>query len=217
MKCRAVIFDLDGTLLDTLEDLADATNAALAVKGFPVHPLESYRYFVGSGAHVLCEMVLPAEYRTPENVSALARELQVQYAPRQFNKTCPYDGIADLLAFLEARKIPKAVLSNKPHAATVPIIDHYFSSFTFAAVFGARDGISRKPAPDAAREIAQLMHLECSDIMFMGDTDIDIKTGCAAGMFPAGVLWGFRTADELTKAGASALFTSPKDAYDFFG
>ena len=211
ISCKAVIFDLDGTLLDTLEDLADSTNAALAELGLPGHPLEAYKYFVGNGLEVLVRRAMRQE---PLDEARLARGIQLtrrEYAVRWAEKSRPYPGIPDLLDGLAGRGIPMAVLSNKPDEFTQACVSRLLSAWHFQAVQGATRELPRKPDPCGALAIAARVGVAPDKILYLGDTNTDMQTAAAAGMFPVGALWGFRTAEELLASGAAALVKTPLD------
>ena len=215
-RCRAVLFDLDGTLLDTLEDLAGSTNRCLAHLGLPVHPVDAYRHFVGDGLANLALRTLPADHRDPATVESLKQLFNREYHEHWADKTHPYEGIAGLLDALSARGIPMAILSNKPHAFTAAMVEHFFRSWRFAAVFGARDSHPRKPDPAAALEICTEMGLAPERLLYAGDTRTDMQTARNSGMFAVGVLWGFRSRAELVESGAQALVASPAELLAFF-
>ena len=215
-KLRGILFDMDGTLLDTLEDLADSANHSLARFGLPVHPVEAYRYFVGDGIENLARRVLPEDRRDPQTVGEVAEAVSREYAERWADKTRPYPGIPELLDALSAQKVPMAILSNKPHAFTLAIAEHYFRRWTFAAVFGARDTHPRKPDPSAALEISAAFGLRPAQVLYAGDTNTDMQTARNAGMFPVGVLWGFRDRQELLTSGALSLASRPADLLRYF-
>ena len=209
-QLAGVLFDLDGTLLDTLEDLADSTNRCLASLGFPGHPVQAYRYFVGDGLSNLARRTLPAERREdPASIQALQDLFNQDYREHWADKTRPYEGIAALLDGLAARGRPMAVLSNKPHAFTVEMVRHFFGSWRFAAVFGARESHPRKPDPAAALEAGEQMGLAPAQVLYAGDTPTDMQTARNAGMFAVGVLWGFRPREELEQGGAQAVASRP--------
>lgn len=211
MQHAAVVFDMDGTLLDTLEDLADSMNAVLAGRGFPVHPLAAYKLFVGLGIRKLVEQALPAGVRGPDLLNDCLEEMIRVYGQRWDNKTRLYPGIAELLSELVARENALAVLSNKDHAFTCLMAERYLSSWHFTAVLGARDGIPRKPDPAGALEIGERMGLPPQRILYVGDTGTDMRTARAAGMTAVGVLWGFRDEAELTANGAQAIIQAPAE------
>ena len=215
-KRAGVLFDLDGTLLDTLEDLADSTNRCLARLGLPGLPTQSYRYFVGDGLANLARRVLPAERRDEATVEALKELFNRDYDGHWADKTRPYDGIAELLDELAARGRPMAILSNKPHAFTQAMVGHFFRPWSFTGVFGARESHPRKPDPAAALEICAGMGLEAAEMLYAGDTRTDMQTARNAGMFAVGVLWGFRPREELVDNGAQALVAAPQELAAFF-
>jgi len=216
MPYKAVIFDLDGTLLDTIEDLADSMNFVLESAGFRGYPAEDYKYFVGSGMRHLITRVLPEHVQTEENIEYFQAKIEEEYRKRSNIRTKPYKGIPELLKGLEASGIPMSVLSNKPHDLTVLTINEYFPGHRFAAILGARPDVPKKPDPASALGIASILNLPPSEIVYLGDTGIDMMTSKAAGMFAVGALWGFRTADELVENGADALIEKPEDLLGFF-
>jgi phosphoglycolate phosphatase len=211
MNIQAVIFDLDGTLLDTLEDLADSVNAVLADQGFPVHPVESYRYFVGDGAAVLISRVLPEAQRDAAIQKTCLRRFREEYAVRWKNKTLPYDGVLPMLVKMQKLGMKLAVLSNKPHDATELCVRELLPGIRFDAVVGQVDGRPKKPDPAGALAIAEQLGVLPQEVLYLGDTATDMKTAVSAGMYPVGVLWGFRTAGELQTHGARTLIARPED------
>lgn len=214
MRYQAAIFDLDGTLLDTLEDLADSMNRALAERGFPERPVDAYRYFVGDGMMNLARRASPPG--TGDDVAAeLVEAMADIYGNNWAVKTKPYAGIPAMLEECKRRGLGLAVLSNKPDAFTQVMIRHYFPENTFAQVFGARDAVPRKPDPAGALEIAQNLGLPPSAFLYFGDTNTDMRTGLAAGMFTVGVTWGFRPVEELRGAGAQAIIDRPEEIIGF--
>jgi len=215
VKGKGIIFDLDGTLLDTLHDLGEAMNAVLREHGIPEHSLEMYRTFVGEGIENLVRRVLPEEQRDEEVlVNMLVEKMRVEYRQRYLNHSSIYPGVPEMLDELESRGLPKAILSNKPHFLTVPMSKKMLNSWSFADVRGASPESPRKPDPAVALEIAGKMQIEPAEIIFVGDSDIDMQTARSAGMYGAGVLWGFRDAAELKRAGAQSLLTSPLELLD---
>ena len=218
MKVRAAIFDLDGTLLDTIEDLTDSMNAALSALGFPGRTIDENKSLVGDGLSTFIKRALPETQRdNPESAKRLLETMRAEYRLRCAVKTRPYPGIPEMLDELAAQKIPLAVLSNKPQASTLTIIGHYFPNTDFRAVFGARENVPIKPDPTGALEIAALIGLPPGEILYLGDTNTDMQTATAAGMFGVGAVWGFRTAAELLASGAKALADRPADVLKFFG
>jgi phosphoglycolate phosphatase len=212
MPLSAVIFDLDGTLLDTIEDLTDSMNAALVRMGHPARTIAECKLLVGDGLETFVRRVLPSSAADDPRERARLRDLmRTEYGDRSVAKTRPYPGVPDLLDALAARNIPAAVLSNKPHDSTLAVCAHYFSRWSFRAIFGARDGRPVKPDPAGALEIARILGLDPAEIAYVGDTNTDMQTATAAGMFGVGALWGFRTAEELSANGAKALIEAPLD------
>jgi phosphoglycolate phosphatase len=211
-RIRAVCFDLDGTLLDTLADLADSMNTALASFGFAPHPPEAYRFLVGDGVDVLARRVLPPEQRDEEAPwKALVAAMRAEYALRWRDRTRPYPGIPELLAEVSGRGLAMAVLSNKPDDFTKAQVSHFFPDLPFAQVAGARPDEPKKPDPAAALHIAEALGLPPDRWLYLGDTDTDMKTAVGAGMTPCGACWGFRSSGELRAAGARHLLEAPAD------
>jgi phosphoglycolate phosphatase len=217
MPYKAVLFDLDGTLLDTLEDLADAMNRVLAGKGLPTHALDAYRYFIGDGAAMLVTRVLPEEARNEELIQTCLAEFRQDYGENWRVKTTAYDGVREMLDALAARGLPMTVLSNKPHRLTVRYVSELLADWNFDVVLGLRDGVPRKPHPAGALEVAERLSIAPVDFLFLGDTAGDMKTAVAAGMYPVGVRWGFRPAEELREGGAQALIAQPMEVLELLG
>jgi len=211
MPIRAVLFDLDGTLVDSLEDIGDSMNTALSEMGLPNHSSSSYRGFVGDGVRVLAQRALPVGRRDDVTVDACVARMVAIYGARFDEKTRPYDGVPPLLDELRRRGLGLAVLSNKPHDLTVALVARLLGRWSFDPVFGERAGVPRKPDPSAALEVAGLLGLVPGEILYLGDTPIDMKTARAAGMPVLGVSWGFRDAAELIATGASAVVGHPLD------
>jgi phosphoglycolate phosphatase len=214
---KAVLFDLDGTLLDTLDDLADSMNEVLASHGWAVHPVDGYRYFVGDGFENLVRRTVPFELKGDEKtVQGCVAEAHAAYERRWNAKTGPYPGVTDLLDRLAAKGVPLAILSNKPHDFVKKIVTHYLGKWSFIAVQGAKAGTPRKPDPTAALEISRNLAVPAGSFLYLGDTNTDMKTALAAGMFAVGVLWGFRTEQELRDSGAEGLVKHPLDVLAYF-
>jgi phosphoglycolate phosphatase len=211
MTYKAIIFDLDGTLLNTLEDLGNAMNRTLKQEGFPVHAIDAYRYFVGNGAVMLVKRALPETHRDDETIQRCLTLFRKDYRQHWNIKTRPYSGIPAMLDALTARDMKMAVLSNKPDADTKRCVDELLPNWSFELVLGQRKGIPLKPDPTGALEIARYVQLSPSDILYLGDTSVDMQTAIAARMFPAGALWGFRPREELQQSGAQALLQQPMD------
>jgi phosphoglycolate phosphatase len=217
MNLRAALFDLDGTLLDTIEDLTDSMNAALSSMGFPVLTVDACKTLVGDGLSIFIRRALPEAARgDAESVRRLQETMRAEYRMRCAVKTRPYPGIREMLNGLAARGIPMAVLSNKPHVATLSVVGHYFPDVAFRAVLGARENVPIKPDPAGALEIAALLDVPPEEILYLGDTNTDMQTAVAAGFFGVGALWGFRTAAELRGSGARALAERPEDILEWF-
>jgi phosphoglycolate phosphatase len=211
MKHKAILFDLDGTLLDTIEDIADSMNQVLSRFGFSGHDIEAYKTFVGDGVESMVRRVLPVESLDDDLVARCVAAMREEYGRRWDKKTRPYPGIPDLLDSLLLREIPMAILSNKPDDFSQLVVAKQLPQWPFKVVLGARPAVPKKPDPAAALEIAGIMHLSPDRFLYLGDTSTDMKTAVAAGMFPLGALWGFRTAQELTAHGAQALLERPLD------
>jgi len=214
MSHRAVLFDLDGTLLDTLEDLADSTNAAVGRLGFPPHKLAAYKYFVGDGIVNLARRALPEAHRDEGTVARCVALIREIYADHWADKTRPYPGIPELLDALAERRVPMAVVSNKPHDFTKLCVARLLPRWRFEAVVGVSDSVPPKPDPKGALGVAAKLELWPAHILYVGDTNTDMKTAHAAGMYPVGVLWGFRPADELKASGAKVLIGKPAQLLD---
>ena len=211
---KAVIFDLDGTLINSLQDIADSMNRVLAAKGFPTHDYESYRYFIGRGLKNLVGRTLSEEQRTEETINGLYTDLQNDYEKNCLQKTVLYNGIPALLDALAERHLTLAILSNKADEFTKKIAKELMSPWPFAKIIGSKEGIPRKPDPTGALMLSQSLDLLPSEILYVGDTSVDMKTAIAAGMFPVGVTWGFRTREELLESGAKAIIDKPEELLD---
>jgi phosphoglycolate phosphatase len=216
VKFEAVLFDLDGTLLNTLEDLGSSMNTVLKRGGFPTHALSAYRYFVGEGIALLAQRSLPATHRNDTTVAACVAAMSEEYAAHCTEATKPYPGILDMLETLAALKIRIAVLSNKPHHMTKLLVKHYFPSVSFDIVNGARPSVARKPDPAGALEIAGRFNMEPANMVYLGDSKTDMETATAAGMFPVGALWGFRDELELRQYGAKKVIAEPMELLKLF-
>ncbi len=199
-----VIFDLDGTLADSLADIASAMNRTLAAQGFPVHPVSAYRTFVGEGVRKLVERALPPGAEAMRE--AFVAAYQADYAEHLLDETRLFPGIARVLDALQSARVPVAVLSNKPDGPTRQLVDALCSQWEFRAVFGERPGVPRKPDPASALALADALAAPPESVAFVGDTGVDILTARAASMRPVGVLWGFRP-QEVLATGAEAADT----------
>jgi len=212
---KAVLFDLDGTLLDTIDDLAEAMNQALAACGYPAHTAEECKYFVGDGVANFALRAMPAERRSDPAAVARVRQLyRSAYSKNWADRTRPYEGVPQLLDELDARGVAAAVCSNKPDDFVQLVVRKLLPRWRFAAVVGHREGNKHKPDPAVALEITRRLDLPPEQFLYVGDTGTDMKTAVAAGMFPVGALWGFRTAEELTANGAKVLIAEPLELLD---
>ncbi len=216
MSWRAIVFDLDGTLIDTLDDVADATNRVLTAHGYPAHPADAYRYFLGDGARALVQRALPETARTPATIETCLAAFREDYGINWCVKTRPYPGIPELLDGLVARGMKISVLSNKPHQNVVDLVATLLGGWQFDQVLGQREGVPTKPNPTSALNLAQALQVVPAQVVFLGDSGVDMTTAVAAGMYPAGALWGFREADELLAAGAQVLLPDPQAVLDLF-
>lgn len=194
---KLVIFDLDGTLLNTIADLAQSTNHALAALGYPTHKEEAYHLMVGNGINKLFERALPEGAKTEENVLRVRKEFVPYYDLHNADKSRPYPGIPQLLEELQARGIQLAVASNKYQAATVKLIAHYFPNIRFTAVFGQREGVNVKPDPTVVYDILEIAKVAKEEVLYVGDSGVDMQTAINAGVTSCGVTWGFRPRTEL--------------------
>jgi phosphoglycolate phosphatase len=217
MPYQAVIFDLDGTLLDTLEDLGEAVNRVLSAWGFPVHPIDAFRFFIGDGVAKLIERALPEDKRDAETLRSCLEAFRADYDRHWNIKTRPYHGIGALLDELTARGLKQAILSNKPHEFTGLCVRELLPKWSFDAVIGQREGVPMKPDPAGALEIARTLGTPPEDFLYLGDTAVDIRTAIAAGMTPVGALWGFRPAKELRESGATILIEQPLEILKLLG
>ncbi|HEX5745232.1 MAG TPA: HAD family hydrolase [Archangium sp.] len=203
MYPRAALFDLDGTLLDSLHDIGAAMNHALVTHGLPVHPLADYRRFVGEGVRVLVARAVPPGHEDIHE--AVMAAYKAFYAEHLLDHTRPYPGVREVLARLRGEGVKLAVLSNKPDAATRQLVAALLPDVRFGAIYGERVGVPRKPDPTSALGIASELGVAPGDCAFIGDTAVDMETARAAGMYSVGVTWGFRGVEELQAHGARAL------------
>ncbi|MCF8055185.1 MAG: HAD family hydrolase [Desulfocapsa sp.] len=215
MQYKGIIFDLDGTLLDTLEDLADAANATLRYFGFPVHPVDSYRYFVGEGLKTLTRRIIPDSSADDAALNEYMRKFGEIYSRTWNAHTVPYAGIREMIAALSAAGLQLAVLSNKPHEFAKICVKEFFPENPFAFVFGQREGVAKKPDPASALELAEKMGLLVNEILYIGDTAIDMQTGNSAGMKTIGVEWGFRERAELEENKAWRIVSTPVEVVSY--
>ena len=194
---KLVIFDLDGTLLNTIADLAQSTNHALSRLGYPTHEVDKYNFMVGNGINKLFERALSEGEKSEENVLRVRNEFIPYYDVHNADESRPYPGIPDLLKQLQEKGIQVAVASNKYQAATEKLIRHYFPEIRFVAVFGQREGIKVKPDPTIVEDILQITSVEKKDVLYVGDSGVDMQTALNAGVTACGVTYGFRPRAEL--------------------
>lgn len=205
---HAVIFDLDGTLLNTLGDLRAATNHALEVRGLPPHSMEEIRQFIGNGIRLLIRRAMPEG--TPEaEIDAALDDFKAYYAAHIHDRTVPYDGISQLLTALRKRGIQVAVLSNKIDSASQQLIEYFFPGKT-DVVFGEHVGVPRKPDPTSCRMVMQQLGVQPEQVLYVGDSGTDMQTAKNAGLYAVGVTWGFRSKEVLLKYGADVLVHRPE-------
>ena len=205
---HAVIFDLDGTLLNTLGDLRAATNHALEVRGLPPHSMEEIRQFIGNGIRLLICRAMPEG--TPEaEIDAALDDFKAYYAAHIHDRTVPYDGIPQLLTALRKRGIKVAVLSNKIDSASQQLIEYFFPGKT-DVVFGEHVGVPRKPDPTSCRMVIQQLGVQPEQVLYVGDSGTDMQTAKNAGLYAVGVTWGFRSKEVLLKYGADVLVHRPE-------
>ena len=209
MKSQACICDLDGTLLDTLQDLANSVNIALEDFGQPVRTVEEVRAFVGNGVRKLMQRAVPEG--TDEDLGERIYERFLEVYDREKNHyTKPYDGILELIALLKARGIACAVLSNKNDDAVAALCEAHFPN-CFEFTQGMRPGVAPKPAPDALFALCTRMGINPEDAVYIGDSEVDVKTAQAAGMRLVAVTWGFRSREMLAKTGAKEMIDAPRE------
>ena len=208
---KAIIFDLDGTLLNTLTSIGNSFNRALLKMGMPLHDIQDYRYFIGDGVFKCAERCLPVENRSNTTINQLADLERQDYAQNWQLHTQPYQGILGLLETAEKAGFQLAVLSNKDETFTLQCIHHFFPATTWAAIVGHSNKVPHKPDPTGAFLIAKQLRLDPQELAMVGDTGIDIATARACNMFCVGVLWGFREFAELEDAGANRIIEHPDE------
>lgn len=210
---KTVLFDLDGTLLNTLTDLADAGNRLCVKYGWPTHDRAGYRYLVGNGIPKLIERLAPPDSRTDAVLAAALEDFKADYGAHLRDTTAPYPGIPELLARLRQAGVQTAVFSNKADALAREVVADYFGADTFAAVRGQRTGVAPKPAPEGTRALMASLGADPASTLYVGDSNVDVQTAHNAGLPCCGVLWGFRTREELTEAGAEHLAADADELY----
>lgn len=211
MVYKAIICDLDGTLINSVDDIGDSCNHTLKFHGYPIHPIEDYKYFVGSGAKVLLQRALPPSAQDEATVEKCLADFREYYADHCEHKTFAYDGIIELLKEFSARHIRIAVLTNKPQPHSEKCINKYFADIDIETIigFGNKYNLPPKPDPSGALKIAAIFNLTPEQFLFLGDTSIDMKTATAAGMLAVGVSWGFRPVKEMVDNGAKRIIDKP--------
>ena len=209
---KLVIFDLDGTLLNTYEDIAAATNHALAMYGYPTHPTHVIKSFVGNGINKLFERALPEGHKDMDEVLKIRAAFIPYYNEHGADFTMPFEGIVELLYTLQRLGLKLAVASNKYEQATKALIDTYFPEIEWCAVFGQREGVPTKPDPTIVNEILAAADItDKSEVLYVGDSGVDMQTAINAGVDAVGVTWGFRSREELEAYGPWLLAETPYD------
>lgn len=208
---KAVLFDLDGTLLDSLQDLTDCANKVLSANDLPTHNADTVKGYVGEGVRLLVERFLPESHKQEAIVDQVLAEFRDCYRLNYATKTRPYPGINEMLDGVEERGLKTAVFSNKPHDLTKDCVDDLLNTRKFDVVLGATSGIPRKPDPAGAYHIANQLGVRSNECLFLGDSETDMETANRAGMHAVGALWGFRSKEELLKAGAKKLIDKPQE------
>lgn len=209
MNYKAVLFDLDGTLLNTLDDLADSMNTVLSKMNLPQHNVEEYKHFIGNGIFNLAKNTLPTKMQTEDIINQCVASMREEYNLRITAKTKPYPEIPKLLDSLIEMGIKVCILTNKPDPAAKHIVSLLLNKWTFDSVFGDRPGVSKKPDPAVALQISKSLGILPQQFLYLGDSGVDMETANNAGMFAVGALWGYRDEDELKQNGAKVLIKNP--------
>lgn len=216
MEYEAVVFDLDGTLLNTLDDIANVVNQILAERGHAQHPLDAYRGFLGHGVNRLLANALPSECQDDQYVEGCVLEFFEKYSLSSCDTSEAYSGVPELLRALESMGVRLAILSNKPHELTVHCVAELLGDWNFEIVYGHRKGSERKPSPESLNEIVQLLSLSEDKILFVGDTVVDVQTAIRAKVHPVGVAWGYQGEKFLVEAGAAKILQHPLDLLEYW-
>lgn len=216
MKFTGILFDLDGTLVNTLEDVADAMNKVLESRGLPCHSVESYKYRIGWGSLVLVEKALPAEHADETLIKTCLADFLAEYKAHPVVKARLYPGIAELLDGLEYKAVPKVILSNKTEPIVHQVVEACLPRWTFLEAWGTVDRRPGKPDPQGVFEICKAADLDPKEILYVGDSEIDMETAVRSGSWPLGVLWGFRNREELLASGARTLVEHPSEIAALF-
>ena len=212
---KLVIFDLDGTLLDTIADLAESANYALKQLDYPTHPVDAIRTFVGNGINKLLERALPAHEQTEENIMRMRSHFVPYYDIHNADLSTPYPGIVSLLEDLQAKGILIAVASNKYQEATVKLVKQYFPNIDFVEILGQREGINVKPDPSIVFDILKKADVSKEDVLYVGDSGVDMQTAINAGVDAVGVTWGFRPRAELESFQPMGLIDKAENLLEF--
>lgn len=214
MNFTAILFDLDGTLLNTLDDLGGSANSALAELGYPTHPIEAYNIFVGDGIVNLARRALPVNSRDENTVAQTVAAIRDHYSRCGNVKTRPFEGISELLSRLTERNLSMAVFSNKEDAPAKACVRQFLAKWSFVSVMGTGGAVPIKPDPTGAIMTAKAVGVAPGQFCYVGDTNTDMQTAIAAGMYPVGASWGFRSAAELKDSGAKAIIDHPSQLLD---
>jgi phosphoglycolate phosphatase len=212
MNIGGIIFDLDGTLVDTLTDISNCVNHSLNTLNECVRTSEEISQMVGDGVEALCRRAL--RNPTPDRILRMKQEMKRFYRHHPNETAAPYEGVPEMLESLRAHGLPQSVLSNKPHPWTEALVEKLFPNRLFAVVQGQEDDLPKKPDPTGAIRIARWMHLEPSRVLFVGDSEIDVRTGKAAGMSTVGASWGFRTRERLVAEDPDFILDHPGEIWD---
>ena len=209
---KLAIFDLDGTLLNTVEDLGNATNYALEQCGFPIHPIDEYYQMVGRGIYNLFRAAIPSEYATEDNVQRMASYFIPYYDEHKCDFTRPYDGIPEMLRNITGSGVRLAVASNKYQDGAEKLVHHFFGDYEFVKILGQREGQPIKPDPAIVDQIlAEVPYISKAETVYVGDSNVDMQTGANAKVRTIGVSWGFRGREELAAYHPSAIIDTPED------
>ncbi|MDB6004486.1 MAG: hypothetical protein JWR15_1473 [Prosthecobacter sp.] len=211
---KAFIFDLDGTLIDSLADIAESINRMLDARGYPRCEKEVFKQMVGDGMEKLVERALPEAVRSDELIKVCVEEYRAKYDLLWQAETRPYEGIVEMLAELQSRGVKLGVVSNKAHRFTVPMTEHFFGSTVFDHILGQRAEVPRKPDAAGAHEMAAFLGLKTEEMAYVGDSGIDMQFAKTSGMRAVGVRWGFRSEAELIECGADVLISRPEELFD---
>lgn len=210
---KAVLFDLDGTIANTLKDLADASNFALDFYGFPTYETEKYRYFVGRGIPNLIKNIVPSEKGDEQTLQRVMAKFFEYYNVHYADNTCVYSGVPELFETLQKMGIKFAVVTNKAHSAAIEVVKRLYGD-TVSVVIGQSDAYPIKPAPEMPTAAAKQLGVQTTDCLFVGDSGVDCQTGVNCGAVSVGVSWGFREKDELWSNGAKYIVDTPEEIID---